>query len=75
LRHDTASLEWPEGQDQAILNLWVGGKEKGELVEIRGHRLIGSKYEGDRLDRILGAIPRIVNMSEPMTGAEGEKVH
>ena len=63
-----ANIEWPEGLDEAVLNLWIGGKEKGELVEVRGNRMLGSKYLGDPLDRIFNSIPRTANISELMTG-------
>jgi hypothetical protein len=46
--------------DYALLTVLDGG----ELTEVRGHKLVGSAYIGDRLDRVIAAMPRTVNLSE-----------
>lgn len=38
--------------------------DDGHRIEVRGHKGIGTDYLGDRLDRIISAMPRTVNLSE-----------
>lgn len=52
-------LLWPDGVDYAVLIVDDGG----ERVEVRGHRMIGTKVVGDRLDRVMKAFPKTVNVS------------
>jgi hypothetical protein len=47
-------MVWPEGVNFAVLIIEI----KGEVTEVRGNRGIGSAYVGDKLDRIIGKLPR-----------------
>ena len=45
--------------DMAVLHVW----DRGHRTEVRGHPGVGTVYMGDRLDRVLAALPRRVNVS------------
>lgn len=51
-------LEFTDGL--AVLHIHEGDHR----IEVRGHPRVGTDYIGDRLDRVLSAIPRTVNISE-----------
>ena len=49
-----------EGEDQAVLVITEGN---GEVTEVRGNGAVGTKWTGDTLDRLIGSLNRMVNVS------------
>ena len=43
----------------AVLHVFDGDSR----IEVRGHRGVGTRWTGDRLDRVLSGLPKTVNVS------------
>ena len=68
-------LEWDTPNQMAVLTVFDTRKGKRSSVneidrtEVRGNYFVGSKYTGDQLDRLVDALPKIINISEMFTGS------
>ena len=68
-------LEWDTPNQMAVLTVFDTRKGKRSSVkdidrtEVRGNYFVGSKYTGDQLDRLVDALPKVINISELFTGA------